>query len=80
MAMSFNLTMGRNTASDNNSFVDIFWGAESDALNNSGDVWGGTNTKGLFVRCKRHATSEHAALLGRSKRRDHPHRRRREQV
>ena len=57
MAMSFNLTMGRQTGADNNSFVDIFWGAESDALNNAGDVWGGTNTNGMFVRVKRHATN-----------------------
>ena len=57
MVMSFNLTMGRQTGADNNSFVDMFWGAESDALNNSGDVWGGTNTKGMFVRCKRHSTN-----------------------
>ena len=56
MVMSFNLTAGRNTASDNNSFADMFWGAESDALDNAGDVWGGTNTKGMFVRYKRHGT------------------------
>ena len=56
MVMAFNLTMGRNTAADNNSFIDSYWGAESDALNGSGDSWVGTNTKGIYVRCKRAAT------------------------
>ena len=56
MVMGFGLIAGRQTAGDSNSWIDIYWGAESDALNGSGDNWVGTNTKGLYVRYKRGAT------------------------
>ena len=62
MVMSFKIIAGRQTAGDTNAWTDMFWGAETDALNGAADSWVGTNTKGLYVRYKRAASVDKLLL------------------
>ena len=55
MVMSFELSTNLVANTIGHSFTDMYWGAESDALANSGDIWVGTNTKGMICRYKRNS-------------------------